>query len=504
MTTRLTTRGTTRLTTRGTTPGPSLNPTALAWQEARGITSAQTKRLSGFLNEIEDELVTPVELILGRSEWASRVSTTHYVPFGNNGTITNTVGNNTNGIGFDGGTGRFQFANPLKSAAVSNMFMMASARVATLPGAAAAIVSGYGSGTRGPQILANVSGSGAQVRGSFSTTSSGGPIGQNARYGVMRANKSFLAGFSFRADGHTADYGLSSTALSVSGLDFGSPGSSALTLYNDGTNWELGARVDNSLKFAGEVEFAIICAHAVSLIQQATIINAGRKYDIFGDQERIIVGVGDSMTVGDDSVSPTVSRTPQLAFLQDSAWRNGTLYSNSATGGVGFNGTGGQYELWLRIKPALAKLTAFDRYVMLWAGYNTGSELNPNNAASSVPAEREALADQYINLGLEAAAMGVQTIHWSALTSGTVDPDSATHINTGLFNDYYKARCIEEGFIFYDHRVTFDDNQFDTSDRNQADYFVGSTVHLSELGQATLVADFIAQNPTPINPFALP
>jgi hypothetical protein len=491
-------------TTRGTTPGPSLNPTALAWQETRGITSAQTKRLSGFLNEIEAEGLAPVELILGRSEWAARVSTTHYVPFGNNGTITNTVGNNTNGIGFDGGTGRFQFANPMKSAAVSNMFMMASARVATLPGAEAAIVSSYTSSTRGPQLLANSSGSGAQVRGSFSASATGGLIGANPRYGVMRANKSFLLGLSFREDGHAADYGLSTTGLSVSGLDSGSPGASTTTLYNDGTIWELGARPDNNRKFVGEVEFVIVCAHAVSLVQQAVIINAGRKYNIFGDQDKIIVGVGDSMTVGDDLVSPTVSRTPQLAFLQDSAWREGTIYSNSATGGVGFNGPGGQYNLWLRIKPALAKLTAFDRYVMLWAGYNTGSGLNPNNAGSSVAAEREALADQYINLGLEAAAIGVQTIHWSALTSFSVDPGSATHVNTGLFNDYYLGRVAEESFIGYNIQFTFDDNQFDTSARNQADYFVGPTVHLSELGQATLVDDFIAQNPTPTNPFALP
>lgn len=482
--------------------GVPLNPTAEAYALARGLPSAQARRLSGFFNEIEAEGVSAVEIILGRSEWLSRDGATHYMPIGNNGTITNTVGNNTNGIGLDGGTGRFQFANPLKSAAVSSMFMMASARVATLPGSESAIVSGYTSAARGPQLLANASGRSSMVRGSFSASASGGVIGVNTRYPVIRSNKSFMTGLSFRDAGHASDYGFTSTGISVSGLDSGSPGTVAATLYNDGTTWELGARPDNNRKFVGEVEFVIVTDHATTLLQQATIINAGRKYDIFGDQTRIIVGVGDSMTVGDDSVSPTVSRTAQLAFIQESAWREGTIYSNSATGGVGFNGTGGQYDLWLRIKPALAKMSAFDRYVMLWAGYNTGTGLNPNNAGSSVAAEREALADQYINLGLEAAAMGIQTIHWSALTSFSVDPGSATHVNTGLFNDYYKARCIEEGFIFYDHRVTFDGNEFDTSARNQTDYFVGSTVHLSELGQSTLVADFIAQNPTPINPFA--
>jgi hypothetical protein len=173
--------------------------------------------------------------------------------------------------------------------------------------------------------------------------------------------------------------------------------------------------------------------------------------------------------------------------LQDSAWVGG-IYGNFAESG---EPVGRQEELYAIAKP---RLTIFppsvQKTVVFWGGYNMSAADMDDETA------RRAIVDRYLAMAEDAAQNGMSSVHWSKLRGES----STTVAEHDDWNEYYENGCValqamypDVNIIFYDHRLTFDNSEFDGPTRNP-DFFVDSR-HLSELGQATLVADFVARFP---------
>ena len=116
--------------------------------------------------------------------------------------------------------------------------------------------------------------------------------------------------------------------------------------------------------------------------------------------------------------------------------------------------------------------------------YNSTAPTDPDSVAG------EALVERYIAMGVDARNAGIQSIHWSYLIGGNTDftSDSDAVAAANAYNDYYKLRCAQESFLFYDHRETFSVQEFDGTGRI-AEYFIDAR-HLTEIGQQVLVDDF--------------
>jgi len=274
-----------------------------------------------------------------------------------------------------------------------------------------------------------------------------------------------------------------------------SEATSQTTMFNDKTLFALGARLTTTGgRMTGKIDFCLVTAHPLTRTQRLKLIESGTKNGIFEvPTKRCLIAVGDSMTRGDTGASLSVTRTPQLAYIQDSAWRGGLYYDNAQSGGA----ISVQEGLFAEILPYLSTLKSYEKFVMFWGGYNS------TIPAFGTDAQIESLVERYISMAIQARAAGAQSIHWSRLIgrNNNRTTDASVFERSGYWNSYYEQRCNDEGFIWYDHRLTFDNDEFD-GDQSLAEYYVtDDTRHLNELGQATLVSDFISRFPTPVNPF---
>ena len=263
------------------------------------------------------------------------------------------------------------------------------------------------------------------------------------------------------------------------------------SFFNAGETWTAGARLGGTGELHGEIDLLVAFDRALNPAQRDLLHSAALEYGIISTNKPIVLAaVGDSLTTGQaGGVNLRVARTAQLMGIQESDWKGG-LYMNVARGGQDIDVQEGFYE---EAKERLLKYQkSLNMFILFWGGYNSTAPVDPD------PAVRNALVERYIAMGVDARNHGIQTIHWSSLL-GRREANATSVQHRDAFNDYYAQRCADEGFIWYDHRLTFSNSEFDGEARNE-DYFVDSR-HLSELGQVTLVADFISRFPNPKNPF---
>jgi len=474
----------------------NLNSTALDYGLRTSLEGPALHRLSFFLDEIANADIHPVWMVLGKSEFMGRSEATHHAVYGGDGSVGGIIENGVTGIGFPGDNENFEFANPIRGTTISEFSFWANASSENVTGKPA-IISGYnGSSARGPSLslgyspTAGLPSSGAVHSGVHISSNGSDVLTRNSSVPTRIAGSKSFLGLNFSGTYAHGDSDNRPLFIIQGAIDLTACAATPITTaWNDTPTLRLGRRLDGGDALSGEIDFAMICDHALTKSQRVILYNSAKKNGIMTVSNPIaLIAVGDSMTLGNNGATFPFTRTPQLMFQQNSGWKGG-IYTNEARGGQAIDVQEGFYHN--DTVPVLEMLPAFDRYVMFWGGYNSTA------AVSTEETVRNALVDRYIAMALDAQTRGIQLIHWSYLIGGSADqdtnPDSFTTANA--FNDYYAAQCKLHGFIWYDHRLTFNENQFDGSGRNDA-YFVDSR-HLSELGQATLVADFLQRFPNP-------
>jgi hypothetical protein len=182
-------------------------------------------------------------------------------------------------------------------------------------------------------------------------------------------------------------------------------------------------------------------------------------------------------------------RSPQLFVLQSSAWQ-GSMYNLTAVGGQGIAAQEGYYAT---AKAALLSMPNLSpKIIWFWGGYNAPAGTYDSDAATM------ALADRYIAMAADAAASDIKTVHWSQIVGGGASVGSEIFNRIQLFNDYYRDQLalLDGDHIFYDHRLTFTNNEFDGSDARDPAYFA-DIIHLTLAGNTALVQDFLTRFPNP-------
>jgi hypothetical protein len=260
------------------------------------------------------------------------------------------------------------------------------------------------------------------------------------------------------------------------------------TFYHNNAVGALGAPLSNSAanRWHGEISFALESATSLGVTRRYQLLNALCKHQIASlSTPAVVFLVGDSMTVGAAGASPALSRSSLLFTIKDSGWR-GSVWESLAQGGVPVSTQELQYAEAVNRMALLPDVAP--GWIWFWGGYNVRGDYDSN-------VQTLALADRYLAMAADAASRGIGTVHWSAIASKTSSEEMYNRIQ--LFNNYYREKLalLEGQHIFYDHRETFSEGQFDWNTRNEA-YF-SDNIHLSELGQQVLVEDFLSKHPSP-------
>lgn len=482
-----------------------IHPAAKSYAETTGLDldSPQIVGLNGFLKKAASVGVELSWLVLGRSEFLSRSDGTYRSVIGPNGTVSGTVVDAETGMVLDGSS-RVDFANPLKSPALDNLYVLchAGSDEETLADSAKTLVSAYaGTSDRGPDLgyvsaagLGNASNTVAMsISPDNSTSVPRSSIFEQHVPGVKKLSGLIFSGTNPGILSVPRPTEATSTRTSRIAKDLWTlvPTNSATTIYNDGITWSIGARPGGSTPLTGAIDAVLAGSHPLSEAQRDVIHGALLKHGLITTIKPVmLIGVGDSMTNGQTgSVPLTSTRTAWLTSLTDSYW-TGSIYTNIALSGQPISI---QEEMYAQ---AIARFSRFpdlvEKWVMFWGGYNI--------AALDWETEitRDAILQRYLDMAEDAAQRGISSVHWSKLMAGSV----ATVAEHADWNDKYEAGlqvlaalypAVE--FVWYDHRLTFNANEFDGAGRDP-DFFV-DVRHLSALGQQTLSKDFVARYPGP-------
>ena len=485
--------------------GPRLDPDAAAWQERVDLGDAETARLSGFLTDIRTAGMNPVQLILGRSEFKARASTTlHRSVIGEDVAISATPPDDgAEGMVFSGDANqeRCRFANPIQSGDLESLSIWS---VCSLPNPVARriVVSGFGGASaRGPRLMTgnpqNLTVTGNPERASaymnYGGTDSANDYHASSIYPVFGPEEFELIGLNFNSAGLEEHIRPAECAsgLTVSGASGAPPASGGI--WNNNSLLGIGKDADNNNtgRMTGTVSFVMVCDHALTLIQRRVLYNALVRWQLASlpPAPLFVQTIGDSMTLGfSGGVGFYLSKSPQMFFWNESGWQY-CKWRNDAEGGEGIDT---QEALWNNFgKGNVTALKNFRRVVMFAPGYNS------TDPVSNDPAIREALADRYIAMGDEAAALGATPLYWSSLIGAE---DNSAPLNRIAFDQYLQSQATARGFLYYDHRETFDPGYTGASDFDGVDreptYFADGR-HPTLLGWQTLVADFHMRFPTP-------
>ncbi len=482
-----------------------IDPDAAAYAERVGLEREQMLRLSGFLSEIREVSITPAWLVLGRKEFKALDGVTHRAVIGPDGELTGTFTAEEPGLVFAGAGEVYEADNPLKGDSIPELSFIANA-IPAVPGRRAALLSSYENARRGPALAL-----GAAVGQSafpdnrfmgFSGTSDGSSplIGRTtANVASIAGHSRLMGGFwSASLSGVNSDHGRVLSTMSGLNLRNISSGTPPQPIWNDNEKIRIGQNLDGTDSLQGTVDFAMAAAHPISREQWLTLMNAVKKHGIITTPNpHVMWSIGDSMTAGRIGTRVFESRSEQLVW-QESGWQ-GIIHDYKAQGGRGISV---QEQLFAKAMAEAEMLHSWGRWIMFWAGYNLEAGVDLR-----VRADRESLADRYVAMAETAARNGVNTIHWRSLITGKYNPaDDADNIaGVDAFNACYaarleslQARYPNVRILWYDHQLTFDNNEFDTSEQ-RADFMAapGDTRHLGPLGQSALVADFIARFPGP-------
>ena len=478
-----------------------IDPDAAAYAELVNLESDQTMRLSGFLTDIREVGIEPVWLILGRAEFNALDGASHRAVLGPDGVLTGEFSDSPDGLVFDDGSKIYEFDNPLRGTSITEFSVIANAAplVALNKGA---LVSSYSSSQRGPslQLGSSVSGTSDQRFMGFAGSPDGSRLIQrtSAETANFVNHTRFVGGlWSDSLQGINSEFGRLLTLMNGLNPRNIPSGTKPAPLWNDNEKFRIGQRLDGADAFLGTLDFAMVTDHPITRAQWLAILNAAKKHHVATVTNPVVLwAVGDSMTRGLVGTSVPDSRSEQLV-RQNSGWQ-GMLYENKAIGGQGIET---QETLFAQAMKDATAMSEWDNWVMFWGGFNLAAEFDWTSVA-----DREGLADRYVAMAETAAQNGISSIQWSTLITGNFDPvdDAAKVAGVHAFNDYYGARiaALQSEYpavkmIWYDHRLTFHNNEFDTSEQN-TDFFVpNDTRHLNALGQKTLVADFLSRFPSP-------
>lgn len=480
------------------------DPAAVAYATTVTLGESETERLSGFLLDLKAAGINPAWLVLGRSEFKARDGSTYRSVIGPNGTVVGTVVDAETGMVLDGSS-QVIFPNPLQSATISDLYVFAHhGSDAASISAAASLVSAFVS-TSDPGFDLAIGG--AAGLGSWPDTA-----GAYLSYGVGEATVTRSSVFKQHLPGIKKLSGLVYSGSDPGAITQPRPGQAArtatmivvkdlwtlngtntsATAYNNGATWTVGLRVSGTNGYAGEIDVLLAGSHPLTQDQRDVLHGSLLRHGLIETvKPMMLIAVGDSMTDGQAGGVPLIStRTAQLCHAIESGWQ-GCLYSNRAWSGQSIDVQEQLYE------QAAARFDRFpdtvDKWIMFWGGYNA-------TAPGEDDASQDALIDRYMAMSADAESRGVRSIHWSYL----VGYDGVTAQTTEQLERYtrfvneFRDRCEAAGYLFYDHRLTFSQGEFDGETRNPA-FFVDSR-HLSALGQQTLVADFISRFPGPPMP----
>lgn len=453
---------------------------ALAYAATTGLTGDPLDRLSNMLTEIKAAGVDLKLVTLGRSEFLARSGSTHRAVIGPNATITGTLGNTADGIEFDTGSGDiFEFDNPSPFTS-GFIWQLVVAIPDVLPASYYALISGALSATTltGPEIRL-LSSKDTQYR--ITSGPSGTPIRTRShRYVNGNAGVPMLYGGQLENNGNISPIkDLLKENISVGGA----------TGWNNVSKWRLGSSLSNFGRMDGKISIALAGLGSLS-IEQIYRVSASIVRNNMGSisPPRWIGFIGDSMTVGTAGIAGGDPTRSCLWTTLDSGWK-GSFWDMRAIGGTPwFGASPTQEEFFQEMLARMAWVPDMPRTIVFWPGYNTTVMVGTEQ-------ERRTLADAYVDAAAQAAAVGIQTVHWSSI-AGVQGTSYVANVNE--FNDYYKTQIalLDGDHIFYDHRDTFSAGEFDGSATINPAYFADQ-IHLTATGIAVLTADFLTKHPNP-------
>jgi hypothetical protein len=461
------------------------DPDAVGYANRTGLRGVPLLRLSGFLKDLKAAGIAPALMYLGRQEFLGRDGNIHYAVYGNPANVGPGIMPRETGIGFTGDDSTFVFQTPdsIRSATAPGVgiYVVAKRTSANL-GMALLSHNPRAGSDRGPEL------SGTAAYGAYQTQMTAHPSG-TANTARSSAYACAPEGVFYMPFGEVANQGGSLHRIPGGGLHIASGSTLAsATVYHNNANGALGAPLSNTAahRWRGEISFALETAMPLGTTRRYQLLNALCKHGIASlAPPSVVFLVGDSMTVGSAGAGAALSRSSLLFTVQDSGWR-GSVWESLAQGGVPVATQEIQYA------EAISRLSLLPDvapgYIWFWGGYNPRGDYDSN-------AQTIALADRYLAMAADAASRGIRTVHWSTIVSNPSSQEMFNRIQ--LFNNYYKEQLalLEGEHIYYDHRETFNQGQFDGSTRNEA-YFA-DPIHLTELGQQVLVDDFLSKHPSP-------
>ncbi len=459
-----------------------IDPDAAAYAELTGLSGAPLNRLSGFLHDLKDAGIDLKLVTLGRSEFLARSGSTHRAVIGPDATITNFVGNDGDGMRFNGKPENvFEFDNPAPFTD-GNVWQM----VVVIPDAVAryTLISGASNGTpeHGPEVRYRENG---RVEYRAGVPPDGARITRQNSMATGGAGVPMLYGGQVR-DSNNIDAIKDIYPQNVGGIGNG-------RIWNDQPVWRLGSNLSNGNRLEGIISVALAGEGVLGREQVYRMAAAIVRHGVGSiTPPRWIGFIGDSMTVSTAGGASGDRSRSSLWTTEPSGWR-GSFWDMCARGGRPWAGTSpNQEEFFNETMTRMSWVPDMPRTIVFWAGYNT-----PHQTWGD-PALWMALADHYINAAAKAAAAGIQTVHWSRVVGANgSSPGSLYWDAIYAFNDYYRDQLalLTGDHLFYDHRLTFSAGEFDGVLHNK-DYY-SDQIHLSQLGIEVLTADFLTRFPNP-------
>jgi hypothetical protein len=473
-----------------TIPESALDTDALAYASARSLPAPQTGRLAGFVAEVKALGLTPIEIIVGRSEFLAVDGSDVIAVIGNDAALAaGEITAATTGIQRTTAT-RLRYANPQQSAAVEQMSRFAvgsTSDVATN----ASLLSGYtGTTTQGATLnFIGAQAGGNPVSGILTSQDGTSTLRNVANFfdPIVKLNRMVPLALSYDGSGGAAKVKMYGGGMTYDDLSTFTP---MTAVWNNAAEINIGSRQSDTA-LAGNVALVMEFSTPMSMAQYRNIVGLVKKYNIADFETDIaMTAIGSSITAGAGGVAGRDLLLPQICYhSNDENWRT-PFFRHFAIGGTGADSHITQWETFA--KPWLLEhLGEWERVVHMEFGRNQPVGEQP---FSTDPAHRQVLIEKVIATALDALEYGITPYvhsYFYATGSGNADARAASD----AYNDTLAARCVVEGIPFFDHRVS-EPTAFDWPTVDPT-LFAVDLIHPNAAGYIRLATAFRTAFPNP-------
>jgi hypothetical protein len=474
-----------------TIPESALDTDALAYASARSLPAPQTGRLAGFVAEVKALGLTPIQIIVGRSEFLAVDDTDVIAVIGNDAaTAAGTIEAATDGITRTTAT-RLRYANPQKSTGLTQLSRFAIGSTTSDVTTSASLLSGY-TGTSAQGVTLNFIGGqagGNPISGILTSQDGTSALRNVANFldPIVKAGRMIPLALSYDGTAGAAKVRMYGGGQTYDDLSTFSP---MTAVWNDATEINIGSR-QNDTAMAGKVALVMEFSNAMSMAQYRNIIGLVKKYNIADFETDIaMTAIGSSITAGAGGVAGRDLLLPQICYHSgEENWRT-PFFRHFAIGGTGADSHITQWNTlakpWL-----LEHLGEWERVVHMEFGRNQPVGEQP---FSTDPAHRQVLIEKVVATALDAIANGITPyVHSYFYATGVGNADARTA--SDAYNDTLAARCVLEGLPFFDHRIS-EPTAFDWPTVDPT-LFAADLIHPNAAGYIRLSTAFRTAFPAP-------